>query len=322
MRFHKIVLTGMTAIASFGLAADAMAGGRNAGSLLLYPEFDNIQGEVSVITVTNVSATDSVEVEFMYIGRPDEYYEAQCEEFNRAETLTPNDTFTVITLYHNPQQEQGYAYVFAREGVGNPVVHNDLIGQVLTIDGWHSVEYSMNAVAYTGLAGDANGNGLRDLDGSEYEAGPDVLQVPRFFGQGGHFESELILIGLSGGVQFDTYVDFMIYNDNEVGFSAQYEFNCWKKVLLTEISGAFSQTFLVNGTNHDENESIGGGGHEYGWFEFTGHSASSTSTDIANPAIYGVMIEKIQTYCGSDLPWEAGTNANGKLLPRSLDGQS
>ena len=135
MRFHKIVLTGMTAIASFGLAADAMAGGRNAGSLLLYPEFDNRTGEVSVITVTNVSATDSVEVEFMYIGRDDSDYHSQCEEFNRAEDLTPNDTFTVITNYHNPQQEQGYAYVFAREGVGNPVVHNGLIGQVLTIDG-------------------------------------------------------------------------------------------------------------------------------------------------------------------------------------------
>jgi len=311
----------MTAIASFGLAADAMAGGRNAGSLLLYPEFDNRDGDVSVITVTNVSATDSVEVEFMYIGRPDDYYDMQCEEFNRAEDLTPNDTFTVITNYHNPQQEQGYAYVFAREGVGNPVVHNGLIGQVLTINGWHSVEYSMNAVAYTGLDGDANGNGLRDLDGSEYEAGPDVLQVPRFFGQGAAFHSELILIGLTGGVQFDTYVDFMVYNDNEEGFSAQYSFNCWEKVDLVDISGAFTQNFLALGTDHDVNEDIGGG-REYGWFEFTGHSASSTSTDIANPAIYGVMIEKIGNYCGSDLPWEAGTNANGKLLPRSLDGQS
>lgn len=322
MRFHKIVLTGMTAIASFGLAADAMAGGRNAGSLLLYPEFDNSEGEVSVITVTNVSSTSDVEVEFMYIGRYSDDYSQQCEEFNRAEHLTPNDTFTVITNYHNPQQEQGYAYLFAREGVGNPVVANSLIGQVLTIDGWNNVEYSMNAVSYTGLGGDVNGNGLRDLDGTdEYEAGPDVLQVPRFFGQGGQFKSELILIGLTGGVQFDTYVDFMIYNDNEEGFSSQYSFNCWKKVLLTDISGAFEQQFLANGTTHDPDEDIGAGS-EYGWFEFTGHSASSTSTDIANPAIYGVMIEKIGNYCGSDLPWEAGTNANGKLLPRSLDGQS
>jgi len=321
MRFHKIVLTGMTAIASFGLAADATAGGRNAGSLLLYPEFDNISGELTVLTITNVDDQNSVDVEFVYIGRHDYYGDQDCEEFNREETLTPNDTLTLITGQHNPEMEQGYVYAFAREGVGNPVVHNGLIGNSLVIQGFYSIEYSVNAVSYTGYAGDLNDNGLRDMDGNEYETNPAEIQVPRFFGESEVFGSSLILIGLTGGVKFDTTVDFLIYNDNEVGFSSEYTFNCWAKVDLWDISALFTHDFLAGNTNHDEDEYLGSAQHEYGWFRFWGHIASSTSTDISDPAVYGVLIEGIGgVYGGADLPWEAGTNANGSLLARSLDG--
>lgn len=321
MRFQKIVLTGLTAIASLGMASEALAGGRTAGSLLLYPEFDNRAGDVTVLTITNVDDAVEVDVEFVYIGRyGNSENEVNCAEFNREETLTPNDTLTLLTRAHNPQMEQGFVYAFAREGVANPILHNGLIGNVLTIQGFDGIEYGINAVSYMGILPEDNGNGLRDLDGAEYETSPAEIQIPRFFGQGGMFMSELVLIGLSGGAQFNTTVDFLIYNDNEEVFSSEHTFYCWDRIYLTEVTNLVNNDFLANSTNNDPNEMLGMNTIETGWIRMWGAIASSTSTDIADPAIYAVLIEKIGGYGGADLPFEAGVNANGKLLARSQDG--
>ena len=325
MSFNKCVLSGLTALAGLGLATSAHADGRNPGSLLLYPEFDNRVGDVTVLTITNVGDED-VRVEFKYIGLVNNQgYEIDCEEFNRLADLTPNDTLTLLTRAHNPQQEQGYVYAFAREGA-EPVAVNTLIGQLLVVQGIESFDYSMNAVAYEGFAGDLNGNGLRDLDGNEYEQSPDNILVPRFFGQSSMnqptpFNSQLILIGLAGGAAFDTTVDFLIYNDNEEVFSAEYTFRCWEKVALNDISLIFSNYFLQNFTNHAANEILGAPMWEAGWFEFSGALANSTTTTILDPAVYGVLVERTGSVGVADLPWEEGQNATGKLLARSNDGQ-
>jgi hypothetical protein len=42
---------------------------RRAGSFLLYPEFDNRTGVISVITVTNTDSQESIRAHFTYIGR-------------------------------------------------------------------------------------------------------------------------------------------------------------------------------------------------------------------------------------------------------------
>ncbi|MFT7484301.1 MAG: hypothetical protein ACI9F9_000141 [Candidatus Paceibacteria bacterium] len=321
MRFHKIALTGLTAIAALGMASEAVAGGRNPGSLLLYPEFNNRMGDVSVLTVTNVDDANSVDVEFVYIGRYSQSGETvYCAEFNRTETLTPNDTLTLLTNYHNPGMEQGFVYAFAREGVANPVLHNGLIGNVMTIQGFSGVEYSINAVSYAGIDPTDDGNGLRDLDGSEYEGSPAEIQIPRFFGQGNYFMSELVLIGLSGGAKFETTVDFLIYNDNEEVFSAEHSFYCWDRIALEQVSPLVRNDFLRDNTNHDLSEVLGHSSLESGWIRMWGAIASSTSTDIADPAVYGVLIERIGTLGGADLPFETGVNLNGKLLARSNDG--
>ena len=151
MRFHKYVLAGLTALAGLGIGSQAMAEGRNPGSLLLYPEFDNRAGVVTVLTITNTDGMgDDVDVEFVYIGRFDDGGDVGCEEFNRVVTLTANDTLTLITNFHNPQHEQGYLYAFARDGVNSPITHNHLIGQVMTVDGLEAFEFAVNAVSYLG----------------------------------------------------------------------------------------------------------------------------------------------------------------------------
>jgi hypothetical protein len=317
-----MALTALTALAGISMAGSAMADGRAPGSLLLYPEFDNREGTVTVLTITN-TATDvgDVQVEFVYIGRYGEsHHDIQCEEFNRTEVLTDNDTLTLLTEVHNPQQEQGFVYAFARETVATPIVHNWLIGNVMTVDGLDAFEYSINPVSYEGFAGDLNGNGLRDLDGSEYEESADELLFPRFLGQGEMRKSELILIGLTGGARFETTVDFLIYNDNEEVFSSEYTFQCWERVKLKDISGIFENDFLRDWTNNDPQELYGAPMIETGWFRMDGALASSTSTTLAEPAVYGVLVEKIGNRGAADLPFESGLNDSGKLFARSNDG--
>jgi hypothetical protein len=330
MRFHKIVLTGLTAIACLGMASEAVANGRNAGSLLLYPEFDNRVGDVTCLTLTNTSPQYSVTVEYVYIGRKNSTGDPiVCAEFNRLETLTPNDQLTLLTRYHNPQMQQGFVYVFARSSsdqtlVGDPIDFDYLIGSSLQIKAAagaiSSLDYSVNAVAYLGVApDDAGGNGLRDLNGVEYEVSPGEIQIPRFFGQGNGIDSELILISMTGGAKFTTTIDILFYNDSEDPFSGEYSFDCWDRVYLTDVSMVTTEAFL-DSTANDSAEVLGAPSYETGWIRFWGSSASSSSTTLPDPAVYGVLVEQIGTVGGADLPWEAGTNANGKLLARSLGG--
>ena len=324
MRFHKIVLTGLTALAGLGMASQAMADGRAPGSLLLYPEFDNRAGVVTVLTITNTAVNvGDVDVEFVYIGAQGDSVddpEAFCEEFNRTVTMTDNDTLTLVTNVHNPQHEQGYVYAFARDGVNSPIDHDYLIGNVMTVDGIEAFEYSVNPVSYQGIAPGSGDNGVRDLDDAEYEASPGELLVPRFLGQGGIYNSELILIGMVGS-KFDITVDFLIYNDNEEEFSSEHTFYCWQRINLLDISGIFDNDFLKDFTNHDPDEIIGARQVETGWFRMWGASASSTLVTLPDPAVYAVLVERIANRGVADLPFEAGTNVNGKLLPRDLLGQ-
>ena len=99
------------AMAALGLALQAQAGVVEPGSLLVFPCFDSHAGKTSIISVTNTNSDQvngTVDVEYVYVHGYD------CLEFNRTRTLTPNDTLTVIAHKDNPQQQEGYLYVFAK----------------------------------------------------------------------------------------------------------------------------------------------------------------------------------------------------------------
>jgi hypothetical protein len=326
MTFNKIVLTSLTTL---GLASAALAGGRNPGSLLLFPEFDNRQANLTLLTVTNTNndvVSGEVRVEFIYIGKYGQNGTTlDCLEFNRSHLMTANDTLSVVTSAHNPQQEQGYVYVFAKDKLtGAAKVYNHLIGNELTIQGIESVDYSLNPVSFRGIGDgsitDLDGDNNRDLDGVEYEAVPEEILVPRFLGQGGSYNSELVLLGLSGGAAFTTIVNFWIYNDNEEAFSAQYTFRCWDRVALANINGAFTESFL-DSTNNAAGEIVGAPGRESGWFRVYGQTAFSTAEQIEDPAVYAVLVEKIAGHGSADLPFESvELQDNGSLLPRGIFG--
>lgn len=323
-------------VASLGLVATVAASdGRNPASLLLYPEFDNRAGTVTIISVTNVDTREAavdVDVEFIYIGRFGPNGELlNCGEFNRTETLTPGDTLTALTNFHNPEHQQGYVYAFVKNALNQPIVYNWLTGNIMTVDGLSTFEYSVNPIAYRGIGNgegtvaDLDGDTYLDMNGCEYSANPDAILIPRFLGQGGPFQSELILIGLSGGTQFDTTVDFLIFNDNEQIFSSEHTFRCWERVQLLDISGIFANNFLQDWTDDDPNEILGAPHIESGWIHIQGAVANSPALSIQDPSIYAVLVERTGNRGAADLPFEdfgpdGEGRINGELLPTGIFG--
>lgn len=328
MSFNKYVLSGLTALAALGMTTEAFADGRNPGSLLLFPEFNNRQSDLTLVTVTNTNpdvVNGTVNVEFIYIGKFNRQGEPiDCLEFNRTETLTANDTISLVTSAHNPQQEQGFVYAFAKDpATGQAVAWDWLIGNLMAIRGIEAFEYSMNPVAFKGIGDgeftDQDGDAVRDLDGVEYEQLPDEILIPRFLATGFGFDSELILLGLSGGASFQTIVNFLVYNDNEEVFSAQTQFHCWERARLRDISGLFGNDFL-KGTNHALNEIVGATQRESGWMRLDGATAFSSAEQIDDPAIYAVLVEKVSIFGAADLPFENGLQDNGDLFPLGIFG--
>lgn len=309
------------------LAGPARAHHDSPGSLLLFHEFDSRPGQVTLLTVTNTHPTESIRYEIKYISE-------SCLEFNRTRVLTPNDTITVLTSFDNPEPTRGFAYVFARSAeTGQAVTFDHLVGSAIHVSGFRSFDYGYNAMSYeggtdVGQPTDLDSDGVRDLDGLEYEQSADELLFPRFVGQGMGFDHSLVLVGLTGA-QFQTVVNILAYNDNEEAFSAQYQFGCWAKVRLADVSSLFTQTFLKF-TNHHPSEIFGLPDVESGWFRMDGAIAFSSETTVASPAFAAMLVESsrgnsifgsvFSFYLGAlsetaSMPFYQGRQGNGDLLP-------
>ncbi|MEQ1730472.1 MAG: Ig-like domain-containing protein, partial [Vicinamibacterales bacterium] len=244
---------GCTARACVTIASCREVDRNTCGSLLLFPEYDNRTQSQTLFSITNGCCEiqdGDLWVEFRFIDA------LTCQETDFTLRLTPCDTVTFLTSTVNPNSTRGYAYAFAKRltpGPGNPggmpIVRNKLIGQALIIDGLEDVEYAMNAVSFLGIGpeladNDDDGDGIRDLNGpltplGEYEQAPDEILIPRFLGQdppgpNALFQSDLLILGLSGGSAFTTTVQFLVYNDSEDVTSQTASFYCWDKRPLVQ----------------------------------------------------------------------------------------
>ena len=257
--------------------------------------------------------------------------ELSCVRHERSRTLTGKDTLTLLTIAENPGQQAGYIYIYALDHDLNAGSYDVFVGQMHMVDGIHTWDYSVNALDFRAGVGrgrrtDIDGDGHRDLNNEEYEMAANELLVPRFFGQStaadphGVF-SDLVLIALSGGSHFHTTVDFHVYNDNEEMFSAEHTFQCWKKVALSDVSAVFSQGFLRDFTGHDPGEVFGLSTLESGWFRMSGRVANSTAGSLADPAIYGVLLERAGRVTVADAPFEVGGRA-GHLSVETVVGDN
>jgi hypothetical protein len=293
------------------LASAAHAGGAEPGSFLLFPEFDNSAGQMTFLTVTNANSdviSGSVDVHFVYVNS------ASCLEDNRNEFLTARDTKTFLTSAHVPNVARGYAYAYAIDHTTHHLTDFDwLIGASLRIDALAPADYSIQPLVFLGRPGagldtDVNHNGRPDLNGIEYDKAPNKFFVPRFFGQAaeplprGTYASDLILLQPLVAPGTTTNTAFLIWNDNEETYSAQYSFQCWTRTRLLNISGTFSAQFLQN-TNDAPLEVVGNPMIEAGWFQVRGVTATSQSgQSVANPPVFGVLVE-VKPYSAADLPF-------------------
>jgi hypothetical protein len=331
-KFSTLALAG---VALLGFAAHAAADSLDRpGSLLVYPWYDNTRGGFFGITVTNTNSdqtpaggsstllTGTVDVEFVYIDGN------TCLEFNRTRRLTPNDTITVASRFDNPNSTQGYVYVFAKSPTSGAAIAWDyLAGDSFVVNPAVIGAVELPPIVFKAGAGlaagahtDVDNDGRRDLNGTEYEQVSDELLVPRFIADDGAINSrpQLILIGLTGQ-SFSTIINFLIYNDNEEVFSAQYQFDCWDRVNLVDITGVFDNSFLLS-TNHAVNESVLGttvsNGLETGWFRMDGSIAFSTAASVQDPAFLAARIERLAAGIVSvaSLPYGVGEQNNGDLV--------
>ncbi len=298
-------------------AAVAQNGVLAPGSLLVYPLLDNSGSSVTWATLTNTnlaSTSGSVRVEMVYIRS------TNCLETNRLRTLTPGDTLTVNTKLDSSGLTTGYLYAFARStSTGAPISFNHLIGTTHVINTATAADYEyqpyvFRAIPAQGAITDLDGDGRRDLNNLEYQPAPDMLFFPRFTG---HVDSpsvrasHLVLVSLAGSV-FNTSTNFIVLNDNEEQFSSQTSFTCWTRKRLKDISGVFTNGFLLS-TLHTSSESFQS--RETGAFRVAGGSASSSSGSISDAPILGLLIEEISTTGGSAvLPFAIGAQNNGDLL--------
>ena len=293
---------------------------REPGSLLLFTEYDNRETARTILTVSNIHPSRSIDVHFVFIDS------MTCQEFNFTRRLTPKDTISMLSKQVNPSMGQGFVYAYAQDiPTGKPAVFDFLIGELFSMEGVTAMSFGLNAVAFKGIGDgqftDLDNDGHRDLNGFEYSEAPDTILIPRFLGQAADVSSELVLVGLTGGGSFATTLDFLIYNDNEEPFSSQYTFTCWARVPLSSINGAFGNEFLKT-TAHNPNEILGLPQRESGWIRIDALQAVSVNKQIGDPAFYAVLVERNGIYAVSDLPFELCSQGNGSLLPIGPNGDN
>ncbi|MFO1010479.1 MAG: hypothetical protein U1F29_10495 [Planctomycetota bacterium] len=314
------------ALGAFLGAASAHADGRQPGSLLVFPVFQCERGVDTLITVTNANPDltgAAVRVHFVYVsGDPS----TLCEPSNRYEVLTPQDTISVIASLHVAHgYSQGWVYAHSVDSTGRAISYNHLIGDEVVINGELTTDFALAPFAFRaipdqGLFTDLEapaGDGVLDLNGLEYEQAPDTILIPRFMGQSNEYQSELVLLNLTGGARFTANVNYLVFNDNEVPLSATNSFQCWARVPLTQISGGVTNSFLQS-TNDAANEIIGSNTRESGWILLQGVNAQVVpgGTLIPDPAILAVLIEKTGSKVGAELPFLQGTQPRGDILPQ------
>lgn len=313
MKFKGLVILALAFLVVGAFSYDASASAcRHPASLLLFPHFKTDGQNLSVITITNTGPED-IYLRIVWVYKNGDH----CIPADTWIEMTRNDTFTFLDRDLFFENEEGFSYVYVVDDLYSDVEvdYDYLIGQEMI---WSAVQgqpipyvvnFAINAVGFEALA--VNGDGLLELDGEEYTSAPAKLMFPRFFGQPDigqppiPFGSFLIFLNLTGGKFYDITTKWLIFNDNEKGFSRTVQFDCWEIRALTDISGVFENSYLL-GTDHDEDEPYGIPDLvETGWFYFYGEQAYYDTLSIEDPSAYAVLVETLgATFGSADLPWQ------------------
>ncbi len=299
------------------LSGSAHAELQTPGSVLVFPLADARATTTSILTLTNVRPSGNVA---LYV---EVAFHVDCLETNRMYSLASGDTLSVPMFHAFPASGQGFVRAHALDAMYRPVSANHLVGSMLILDGAAGLEFQVPAVSFAsplsdGALTDLDGDGNRDLNGSEYAKVADELLFPRFLGQSSTFVSHLVLVNLTGGAAFTAIANFLIRNDDGDVYSAQYQFRCFARTPLVNVNGVFQNSFLL-GTGQNPYESVLG--REAGWFWVDGQVAYSTARTISDPALLAVLVEPA-IHSSASLPFGRGLQSNGDLYPTSVTGDS
>lgn len=337
----KLLAPALATLCMATLVSDVMAGGREPGSLLIYPIHRSgttaavIPGQAffSVLSVTNTNLTPSTilslggstNVHFNYVNvarNPfNQFRPYGCSIFDRVEALTPADTMSVLTGCHNATfgDQEGYVVVYAENPTlfQTPWSHNHLLGNELVVAS-SGITYSVEAIALkspvaAGQPTDLNSNQSRDFDGAEYEQLADRLYISSFIAIQ---DSALTLINFTGTDQDVNRVLFSVWNDYEFPLSATLDFNCWFEARLSSISTLFSESFLQSTPNDPDDLDLSCDGYddiETGW-------AIIQSLGVRNPG--GVLISPDGALAGAITTGVGSAINGGRLLGESVAKQA
>jgi len=116
-----------SAVALSVFSSAIAAEGRTPGSCLIYPIHRSAPGWYSILNVTNTnlqpatpqSFGGTTNIQFNYVNTipnpADSQIPLDCFIVDRVESLTPGDTLSVLTSWHNAANQEGYVVVAAQD---------------------------------------------------------------------------------------------------------------------------------------------------------------------------------------------------------------
>ncbi|MBI3844674.1 MAG: hypothetical protein HY292_08565 [Planctomycetes bacterium] len=211
---------------------------------------------------------------------------ATWREFDRFEPLTPGDTLSVLADNHNPEMDNGFLTVKALDPVTLEAIDFDyLIGSAIVVQSDFNFLWGYTPYAFRGNADDdtqtdcsriptdADGDGLVDFDGSEYDEFPAELFIDSFFEERGSFGNQLVLLA-TAGQDYVNDISFLFWNNREQKFSRNFKFTCWVSTNLKSISN------VAGRLNGDPNE-LGKAPVQTGWVDIKGSRVLDLAGNVA-----------------------------------------
>jgi hypothetical protein len=152
----------------------------------------------------------------------------------------------------------GILFIAAADPATGKTISEDLLfGDSVVVDTTLGQAYSFGAIPFQAGNGFNNGNKVYSFDGQEYAKFPSVVAT-NFIAPASdpttRINAELILFTLDGTTGNPTAPRVAVaglgYNDDEVPFDFQWEFDCFDIVRLQDMSANFDQTFLGSLSGH------------------------------------------------------------------------
>ena len=315
------------ALALVSFSSLAAAEGRTPGTCLIYPIHRSAPGWFSILNITNtnlapatpVSFGGATNVMFHYVNKMPGAGGGllDCFIVDRVESLTPGDTLSVLSSWHNAANQEGFVVAVAQDPAQFKTdwQFDYLTGSELVVNAAGGM-YSINALPVSSSAtwsGETTSNGFGIENGLLQSMGSEVI-LDSFLAVA---DSQLTMFSpdplIPSGADFGSFPTVVlkldVFNDNEFQLSATSTFRCWFEESLRDISLVFDESFLANNTPHDPAQlDIDGDGLadlETGWARIRSEVGFTQSQQVAHPPIHGAITDGPTSFIdGGRLLWE------------------